>query len=334
MGHAPERIGSDRAGHSPSATYSERPRGRHCGRADRGSQHNSTSRRTGHNHRRLRSVPTREARPGRTFLLARANGFRVEGWQVGADATDELKLVLSRQGEAPRRFKATLPEPIPLAESQILARRLSGPLLKDAVAKGDDAAKSWSLAVLRWLDPVGLLEQVQKTRFKSRNPPDNLKRRAALAVAAADPDEAAAIAETILDPSNRADALIALVDVVPTADRTRKLALLDAAVFEAKASDLSSNKLYVMGEVAERWLELGEHKKARALFAEGRTLVEVLPPIKRTDAGSFLARLARVEPAAALALLKDVGTSAGATGPSPTRRFAWRLSIRRKRSSC
>ena len=34
----------------------------------------------------------------------------------------------------------------------------------------------------------------------------------------------------------------------------------------------------------------------------------MLPPIKRTDAGSFLARLARVEPGAALALLKDVGT--------------------------
>ena len=62
-----------------------------------------------------------------------------------------------------------------------------------------------------------------------------------------------------------------------------------------------------MGEVAERWLELGETEKARALFAEGRKLVETLPPQKRTDAGSFLAHLARVEPAVPLALIEDVG---------------------------
>ena len=246
--------------------------------------------------------------PGRSFLLARADGFRFEGWPIGADATAEVELVLSRRGESPQKFKATLPEPIALSESHILARRLLDPFLKEVVANGDDAAKSRLLAVLRWLDPAGLLDQVQKTRFKSGNTSDYLKQRAALALAAADPDEAAAIAETILDPSNRADALISLIDALPPADRTRKLALLDAAVLQARAGDLSSSKLYAIGEVAERWLELGEHKKARALFAEGKTLVEVLPPIKRTDAGSFLARLARVEPAAALALLKDVGT--------------------------
>jgi hypothetical protein len=126
----------------------------------------------------------------------------------------------------------------------------------------------------------------------------------ALAIA----DEAATVVETIHDPSIRADALVALVDALPLAQRTRKLAVLDAAVLQAKAGDLSSSKLYVMGEVAERWLELGEQDKAMALFAEGRRLVEALPPLKRTDAGSFLARLARVEPATALALLKDVGT--------------------------
>lgn len=62
-----------------------------------------------------------------------------------------------------------------------------------------------------------------------------------------------------------------------------------------------------MGEVAERWLELGEMDKSRGLFAEGRKLVEAMPPQKRTDAGSFQTHLARVDPAAALSLVKDVG---------------------------
>jgi hypothetical protein len=62
-----------------------------------------------------------------------------------------------------------------------------------------------------------------------------------------------------------------------------------------------------MGEVAERWLELGESTKAKELFAEGRKLAEALPPLKRSDAGSFLAHMARVEPATALAMVKDIG---------------------------
>ena len=97
---------------------------------------------------------------------------------------------------------------------------------------------------------------------------------------------------------------------LPAADRARKLALLDRAALQARAAALSSNKLFQMGEVAERWLELGEPNKARALFAEGRKLVETLPPQKRTDAGSFQAHLARVEPDAALSLIKDVGHDA------------------------
>ncbi len=63
-----------------------------------------------------------------------------------------------------------------------------------------------------------------------------------------------------------------------------------------------------MGEVAERWLELGEPARARAIFEEGRKLGEALPPLKRGDAGSFAAHLARTEPAAALALVKDIAS--------------------------
>ena len=161
--------------------------------------------------------------------------------------------------------------------------------------------------MLRWLDPAGLLEQVQKARFERATTADFLRGEAALGLAADDPEEAAAVAETIADPADRAGTLVDLADATPTADRARKLALLDRAALQARAGGLSSNKLFQMGEVAERWLELGEAEKARALFAEGRKLVETLPPQKRTDAGSFLAHLSRVEPAVALALIENVG---------------------------
>ena len=179
--------------------------------------------------------------------------------------------------------------------------------MKRAVAEGDDPAKSWSLGVLRWLDPAGLLERLHKTRFEHGTRADYLRGQAALGMAAADPDEAAAVAESIADPAERAGTLVDLADATPAADRARKLALLDRAALQRARRGISSNKLFQMGEVAERWLELGETRKAQSLFADGRKLVETLPPQKRTDAGSFLARMARVEPAASLGLVENVG---------------------------
>ncbi len=246
-------------------------------------------------------------RSGRSILLARGEGFRFGGALIDDTNPGPVELTLNRPGEPADRMMATLPGPIPQEESRVLARRVLGPYLKRVVAKGDDAAKLWSLKILRWLDPAALLEQVQKTTFERETTADYLRGQAALAFVADDPEEAAAIAETIANAASRAGTLVNLADLTPADDRARKLALLDRAALQARAAVLSSNKLFQMGEVAERWLELGESDKARALFTEGRKLVETLPPQKRTDAGSFPAHLARVEPDAALSLIKDVG---------------------------
>ncbi len=209
-----------------------------------------------------------------------------------------FELTLSRPADPPDRIMTTLPGPISMDESRSLARRVLGPYLKQVLVKGDDAAKSWTLGVLRWLDPPALLEHIQKTHFDRVSTADHLRSQAALGFVADDPDEAAAIAETIVEPADRTGTLIDLVDLTPAADRARKLALLDRAALQVRGASLSSNKLFQMGEVAERWLELGEMDKSRALFAEGRKLVETMPPQKRTDAGSFQAHLSRVDPAA------------------------------------
>ncbi len=245
-------------------------------------------------------------RSGRWFLLAHRAGFRFQGRILDSGVSEPVELVLSRETERPERMMATLPEPISLEESRALARRLIAPYLKTATAKGDDAAKFRVLDIERWLNPAGLLEQVQNTRFDLGSSADFLRGRAALALASQDPEEAEAIAETIADPGRRAGALIDLVDALPATEKPRKLALLDRAALQARSAGLSSNKLYQMGEVAERWLELGETARAEALLAEGRKLAETLPPLTRSSAGSFSASLARVEPGAALALAKDI----------------------------
>ena len=269
------------------------------------------------------------ARSGRSFLLARADGFRFGGTMIEGNDDRPVELTLTRPGEPPERIMRTLPGPIPADESRALARRVLGPYLKRAVAEGDDSAKSWSLGVLRWLDPAGLLEQVQKTRFENGTRADYLRGQAALGMATADPDEAAAIAESIADPAERAGTLVDLVDATPAADRARKLALLDRAALQARAAGISSSKLFQMGEVAERWLELGETE-------EGSIAVRRGPQAGRGAAAPEADRR-RLVPGAIWrgssrprrwGWSRTSGRCGGASGPTPTSRSAWRSSIR------
>ena len=61
------------------------------------------------------------ARPGRSFLLARRDGFRFGGTMVQGSDDRPVELTLTRPGEPPERIMRTLPEPIPADESR--ARR-------------------------------------------------------------------------------------------------------------------------------------------------------------------------------------------------------------------
>jgi hypothetical protein len=80
------------------------------------------------------------ARPGQSFLLARKDGFRFHGQLIESHSKNPLAVTLTRQDERPERLMATLPPPLPLDESRALARRVLDPILKEATAKGVDAA--------------------------------------------------------------------------------------------------------------------------------------------------------------------------------------------------
>ena len=183
--------------------------------------------------------------------------------------------------------------------------------------------------------PAGLLDQVQRTHFERPATADTLRGEAALGMAAADPEEAAAIAETIADPAARAGTLVDLADATPAADRARKLALLDGAALQARTAAISSDKLFQMGEVAERWLELGEAEKAKTLFAEGRKLVEAEPLQSRTNAGLFPsapgAGRARSLP---VGLIENVGQRRWRDRSMATSRSGWPTSIRLRPRRC
>jgi hypothetical protein len=250
-----------------------------------------------------------DAQSGPEFLISSKPGFRVQGLAVSEEiAGAAITIELRRTGEPPDRPMATLPPPIPLDESRKLARRVLHPALARALKQGNDAAKLRLLRAFRWIEPNELLEHVEKTPYTRTSTTDYLRGEAALGLAVADPEEAIAVAETIVDPSYKAGALVDLVDALPASELPRKLALLERAAAQARAAKLSSNKFFQMGEVAEHWFELGQKQKAEELFGEGRALLDALTPEKRTDAGSFLTHLARVDPTSSMSFLKNVGT--------------------------
>ncbi len=242
--------------------------------------------------------------PGPAFVLVRGDGFRFQGQLVKASA-DQVTIELTRSSERPARKMRVLPDPIPIEESRALARRLVEPCWKAVAAQGDDASKYHVLAALVPSDPAGVLETLEAVKFQAEGWRFRLLGEIVRAMAERDFEEAAAVAESISDPWVRSRALIHLTDLLPAAQRDRKLALLDRALQQARIATGQSDRLLQMGEVANRWYTLGALDRAKGLFAEGLKFADQLTDKTDSKRGAFAARLARVDLPAALLIAKD-----------------------------
>jgi hypothetical protein len=243
-------------------------------------------------------------RRGPVFLFVRGDGFRFNG-QLIRDGEGDVSVELTRIGEPPGRVMRMLPELIPIEESRAMARRLIEPLWKVVVKQGDDPATLRTLEALAGADPAGTLEKIESARFVVKWREGRIQAEVAAAMAAGDPEEAAAVAEAIADPGFRAEALIDVVDALSASRRPLKLALLDRAALHARATADLDNRLRWMGHAAERMYELGEVAKARALFAEGLAMTKGIAEKTDFRRGAFAAQLALVDRPAALAIVKD-----------------------------
>ncbi len=241
---------------------------------------------------------------GPVLLFARASGFRFHG-QLVKTAENDVVVELTRTSEQPSRSMKTLPGPIPYAESRTLARRLVEPLWETAAATGDDPGKARVLSKLADVDPARVFARLSAVNFQAPEWRYRLERELVLALAPIDFEEASAVAESIDDAGTRSWALVHLVDRLPAGERTRKLALLDRALLQAKLAADETTRLLQMGEVAERWHELHEVDKAKALFAEALPIARRMDGKTEYRRGLFGARLLRVDRPAALEIARD-----------------------------
>ncbi len=191
-----------------------------------------------------------------------------------------------------------------------MARRLAEPLWATAAAEGEDNDKYRVLSRLVSVDPARVLERLESVKFKLPGRKHQLQRELVLALAQTDFEEASAVAESIEDPATRSWALVHLADTLPVKERDRKLAVLDRALLQARIATEPGDRLMRMGQVAERWYDLGEVEKAKGLCAEGLQIAKQLTDKTDFRHGLFAAPLALVDLPAALAIGKEFNKGA------------------------
>jgi protocatechuate 3,4-dioxygenase beta subunit len=215
------------------------------------------------------------ARP--VFALVGGDGCPLQGFLI--DASDKpVDLAVRRDGEPAARRLTTLEAPLTPAERRETALRLIEPLLPALKVGGLEAEKVWVLRTLAGLDPNRVSEFSRLPVFAELSLGADAEYQAALALVDEDLAEALSLGEAIGDAYYRGLLYLAACGSLPQGERTRKVELLTTALLHARAVADAGNRLELIGQIAERWLDLGDIDRGRELLREGQTLAEELPP--------------------------------------------------------
>ncbi|QEH33004.1 hypothetical protein OJF2_14980 [Aquisphaera giovannonii] len=247
-----------------------------------------------------------------TFVFARAKGFRFAGRGV-KEGEGEVTITMAREGEPPAARVATLAPGAAADREAAAARRLIDGYAAKVFKGGDTGAKVQVLQVLARLDPMRTLELTEGEAVSEPYLKGMVRMLASTALLESSPEDALTVAEAIDEPSGKVLALLKAADATPAAEKTKRLELLDRAIVGAKAArEPTGIRDILLGQVAERWLDMGLAEKGRALLREIQPDVERLPDAAFGGyaKGAFAEELCQIDLDAALRLTK------GLTDPS------------------
>ncbi len=265
--------------------------------------------------RRTRCVSDAEGRfrlsgvyAGTAFLFAERDGFRFKGHRVEVNGRP-VELVLDRTTDPAGPPLAALPQSLPRADERKLASRMLAPLLQRVDLKKVGAAEFRLIDIAPRVDPSFAMDFADRGALPAEYA-DYIRQAVAEGLADESPEEALAVAETSHGFWTRADAYLKVADT-PGVSAVRKRELLDTALLYARREDNPLRRLDGLGYVARRLLELGETEAATKLLREGQAYAAGLPAANKNNRrgdgpharGRFAAKLARIDPKAALELV-------------------------------
>lgn len=256
------------------------------------------------------------ARP--VFVLVRGDACPFQGFLID-ESGQPVELSVRRHGEPPARRLKTLEAPLTPAQRREMALRLIEPLLPALKVGELQGEKVWVLGILATLDPNRVTEFSHLPIFAEVGLGAEAEYQAALALLDEDLAEALSLGEAIGDPYLRGRVYLAACDSLPEEERTRKAEFLTTALLHARAAADAGRRLEFIGQVAERWLDLGEIERGTALLREGQALAEELPaPSEAAERAHELAPHLRARFAGSLARIDGPAAIKLSSGFSPT----------------
>lgn len=249
---------------------------------------------------------------GPVFLLVSGKAYPLQGFAFDGDGP--AKLTINTEEEPAVRQLKTLAEPLSLAQRREIGLRLVEPMLPALKQGGLQTEKVWLLSTLAALDPNRSAECADLPIFKQAgsNFGDEVRYQTALTLLPEDEADALALGESIGTAHHRGRLYLAACDRLPKVDRGRQAELLAAALLHARAETDVGQRVELMGQIAERWLDLGERDRGTSLLREAQALAEGLPaPSEAADRAHdlsahmrafFAGSLARIDGPAAIKL--------------------------------
>jgi hypothetical protein len=246
------------------------------------------------------------ARP--TFVFARKAGYRFSGRAITAESAD-VAVSLHRIDEPPAAVRKTLPPPLTREAELAMARRLLDPYAERVLKQGRLPEKVRTLEALAAVEPERCLDLIQKNAFNNPMLSGMIGLRVAIGMMDESVEDALTVVEGLEDPGMKTMGYLEASARLGDDKRARALELLDHALLNARAARGPDGiKLLMMGEVAERFLDLGQTERGRALLREGEAVVKTLPKggFVGYARGAFAEELVQIDPEAALELVKDL----------------------------
>ena len=263
---------------------------------------------------------------GSALVFAEAPEYRFGGAIVGGEGVP-VEIRLARVTEPPIATLKTLPSPLTRAEERALARGLLEPLLPLARSGALGIANASVIPALARVAPGQVLEMIEN---RVAADPINALIQVVLGQFEDDPASAIATVEEDLDPGTRAACWLALEGFRPPPDRARREDLLERALADARQAASAAAKVQLLGQIADRWLELGAIERARPILVEGQGIVAAWPKDRWSfEAEGFAEVLAAIDLPAAVALFERRGwTNVSPTEPATLNRHKGQAAIR------
>lgn len=248
---------------------------------------------------RLEGVP-----PTRAFLFVEADGFRFSGRAIDPGA-GSVAVALTRSDERPTATMTTLPPPLAGDEMRALARRVFRSPAERILKEGRPGFRSLMLMSLARIDPAWTLEIIENdVAVVAVDGPIRLE--CARALWERDRDGAIAVVDASTGARWRASGLLTVSRWLPDSERRVGLELLARALVLAQAVANAEEKVRLIGEIAERYLDLGETAKGTEVLRAALPAARALPDAQAGLAArrAFGEVLERVAPADAADLVR------------------------------